>query len=188
MSARLVILVVLAGGLAVYFAVRPKPMPKAQAEGEDMTIITADGQTRDDIVTKTVSEQPISGTAPADPPDLSVQVDVDTSGGRNRLLFTISEAHGWYADTFNVVAWRVGPGVDGPDDSPLSVAVHVNDFLKANETLQTCADVVPAELSRVGGQIGRTEDWGARIISHGRVREKNPDPLPRVSAAGRCRS
>ncbi len=188
MSARLLILIVLAGGLAVYFAVGKNTAPaviEPAAEDED-------GMTREELEQKRKEQtelctRPLSGKEPAESPNLAVTVEVDRSSGKNRLFFNITESHGYYVETFRIQVWYVRPGVTGPENSPLRFTIYKDDFLKANETYRTCAEVVPAELSLVGGDIGSTENWDARIVWHCRAREKNPDPLPIVTNMDRCR-
>ena len=188
MSARLLILIVLAGGLAVYFAVAKNQAPTV------VETITED----DDSMTKQelervrnegieIIKRPLPGKEPAEPPNLAVSVEVDRTSGKNRLFFNITESHGYYVETFRIQFWYKREGVTGPDDSPLTFTVYKDDFLKANETYRTCAEVVPAELSRVGGDMGTTQNWDAEIVFHGRAREKNPDPLPIVTNMDRCR-
>jgi len=118
---------------------------------------------------------------------MAVAVEVDRSSGKNRLFFNITESHGYYVETFRIQVWYVRPGVTGPENSPLHFTIYKDDFLKANETYRTCAEVVPAELALVGGDMGSTENWDARIIWQCRAREKNPDPLPIVTNMDRCR-
>ena len=189
MGVRLLILVVIAGGLAVYFAVAKKPAPIVE-EDPDIRIMMPDGtggelgKVREEQ--KLVADQPIGGSEPSVPPDIRVKVEVDTSSGKNRLYFTISEAHGYYLDTFQLLAWWVEEGVTGPDDSPLNVPIFLNTYKKANETLRTCVEVVPAELDDVGGDIGTTKDWDVKLVKYGRARERNPDRFPVVSETGQC--
>ena len=107
-----------------------------------------------------------------------VQVEVDRSKGKNRLFFTISEAHGFYVEQFRVRFWYVKEGVTGPEDSPVNVTQFFDRFLPAKDTLRVCMEVVPAELTRVNGDMGDTSNWKAEIVWHGRARAKNPDPMP----------
>ena len=187
MSARLLILIVLAGGLAVYFAVAKNRAPAVV----EPTTEDEDGMTKEELARKRIEQtalckRPLPGKEPAEPPDLAVTVEVDRASGKNRLYFNITESHGYYVETFRIQAWYKREGVTGPENSPLHVNVYVENFLKANETFRTCAEVVPAELSRVGGDIGTTENWEAEVEWHCRAREKNPDPLPHVTDMGRC--
>lgn len=188
MSARLLILIVLAGGLAVYFAVAKNRAPTVvEPAAEDDDGITKEERERIDQEKIELYQRPLPGKEPAEAPDLAVTIELDRTSGKNRLYFNISESHGYYVETFRIQVWYTRAGVTGPEDSPLRFTVYKNEFLKANETFRTCAEVVPAELSRVGGDMGTTQNWDARIISHGRARGKNPDPLPLVTDMDRCR-
>ena len=185
---RFLILIVLAGGLAVYFAVGKNRAPVVvETAAEDDDWMTKEERERIDKEKIELSKQLLPGKEPAEPPDLAVTVELDRSSGKNRLYFNITESHGYYVEAFRIQVWYKREGVTGPENSPLSFSVYKNEFLKANETYRTCAEVVPAELSRVGGDMGTTQNWDASIIYHGRAREKNPDPLPAVTNKDRCR-
>jgi len=181
MNARLIILIVLAGGLAVYFAVaksRPgkpsnePPLPKT--EGPNVSAVP-------------LNELPLPGSEPAVPPELAIKVEVDTSKGKNRLYFNITEAHGYYVEQFRIDAWYKREGVTGADDSPTgALDFFFDQYLKANETLRLCGEVVPEELRPVGGDIGSSENWDAEVTWHGRAREKNPEKLPPITDLRRC--
>lgn len=187
-SARLLILVVLAGGLAVYFAVGKNRAPAAvEADAENADWMTKEEHDRIDQEKIELSKRPLPGKEPAEAPDLAVTVEVDRAGGKNRLYFNITESHGYYVETFRIQVWYKRPGVTGPEDSPLLFTVYKDEYLKANETFRTCAEVVPAELVLVGGDMGATENWDAKVIYHGRAREKNPDSLPIITDMDRCR-
>lgn len=190
MNVRLLILIVVAGGMAVYFAVGKNKESVVIEIDEDPTSNEPGGSKK--IETRTPADFPLPGREPADPPeapdDFAVTVEVDRSTGKNRLYFNITEKHGYYVETFRLLAWYKRPGVTGPEDSPLTVPHYLNDYLKANETLRTCIEVVPAELSRVGGDIGKSENWEARIDHYDRAREKNPDQFPPVIRVNSCGS
>jgi len=187
MKVRLLILVLVAGGLAVYFAAAKNREPVViEVETPDPDEPGADPP----VDTRTLSERPLPGHEPATPPeapdDFAVTVEVDRAQGKNRLYFNITEKHGYYVETFRMQAWYTRPGVTGPEDSPLVVQHYLNEYLKANDTLRTCIEVVPAELSRVGGDIGTSANWEARIDHYDRSREKNPDPLPTLLKVNSC--
>jgi hypothetical protein len=120
----------------------------------------------------------LPGEEPPEDPNIAVQVEVDRSKGKNRLYFTITESHGFYVEQFQVRLWYVKDGVTGPENSPLKVTQFFDRFLPAKGTLRVCMEVVPAELSSVGGDIGDTKNWKAELDWHGRFRAKNPDPMP----------
>ncbi len=186
MKARLLILIVIAGGLAVYFAVGKNREPVVVEEDLPDEGPTAEELEDIRLKQKTLEERRLPGQEPPARPEVAVTVEVDLASGKNRLFFNVSEAHGYYVETFRILVWYKRPGVTGPDDSPILFEHYVNDYVKANETLRTCAEVVPAELARVGGNMGTTDNWDARIILHGRARVKNPDPLPPLARATSC--
>lgn len=188
MGARLIILVVVAGALAVYFAVAKNREP-VTIELEELP---EEGPSADELakireVQQILTDRPLPGREPAAIPDVAVSVEVDRTSGKNRLFFNITEAHGYYVESFRVGVWYKPSGRDiDPEDSPLHFEVYVNDYVKVNDTLRTCAEVVPAELSRVGGDMGTSANWDAEIGWHGRAREKDPDPLPPLARATSC--
>ncbi|MCH7808054.1 MAG: hypothetical protein IIB60_02410 [Planctomycetes bacterium] len=186
MNPRFVILVLVALALAALAAVKfsnPAQPATTTEPGETMT----DADRRDlEELQKMLGVRDLPGEEPPEPSDLSIQVEVNQTSGKNRLDFWISEAHGFYVESFNIEFWyKEEPDVE-PEDASLRF-VHIFDrYVPANETVKGCIEVVWAELSHVGGDIGATENWGAQIISHGRSRMKNPDPLPLLSDAGGC--
>ena len=64
----------------------------------------------------------------------------------------------------------------------------MNKYLKSNDTLVDCMEVVPAELGDIGGDIGETSNWDAEIVTWmaERVRESDPDPFPLIYESDRC--
>lgn len=181
MNPRLLILIVVAAGLAIYFAaVKGRTKPNTGPVETEVSQEDRERQTTLDLLD-------LPGTEPPEDPDLTIQVEVDRSHGKNRLYFTISESHGFYVEQFRVQFWFARDGKDDPDDSPLLLSHFFDRYLPAKETLRLCLEVVPAELSKIGGDIGETKQWRAEIESHGRWRAKNPDPLPpRTDIIGIC--
>ncbi len=186
--ARLLILIVLAGVLAVYFAVGTNRAPAVvETATDDDEWMTREERERIEIEKIELWRRPLPGEEPSEPPELAVTVEVDRASGKNRLCFNITEKHGYYVETFRIQVWYTREDVTGPENSPLRFTVYKNEFLKANDTLRTCAEVVPAELVLVGGDIGTTQNWDATMIYHGRARLKNPDPLPIITDMDRRR-
>ena len=189
MSVRLVILVLVAGALAVSFAMRSSAPPPEEENVLTGFLPGEGGKNKEDTDAEKqlIWEQSLPGEEPPEELDLSVQVRVDTSAGKDRLSLYITEAHGYYADFFNVQIWYINGGEETtPEDSPLSFIHLMNRYLKANETLKDCLELVPAELARIGEDIGDDENWGAEILSYRRARARNPDPLPIVTEMHRC--
>lgn len=178
MKPRFLILLAAAIGLAVYFATaKNKATPKDE---DELTFIGETGASAESIAEGKIplSSRKLPGKKPKEEPVFDVRVEVDPSGKKNRLYFSISEKHGYYVETFTIRAWYVRPGVTGPENSPLPLESYKDIYLRANETLRTCLEVVPAELGHVNGNIGTSANWEAEIALYGRAREKNPDPLP----------
>ena len=162
MNARLVILILVAGALAIYFAMRSSAPPNE----EDISFPTYPDQDEDrpkPEELELLSTQHIPGEEPPEDPEFDVRVEVDTSTGKNRLYLNITERHGYFAESFSVVIWYKDASTTGPDDSPLVLTHYINKYLKANETFRDCLEVVPAELANIGGDIGDTGDWEAKL-------------------------
>ena len=177
MKARLIILVVLAAGLDVWFA----GTNNAAAPDDDTIQLSA--AEKEEIrrareMGTELGKRPLPGEEPSEKPEVLVQVEVDESSGKNRLNFIISEAHGYYVESFTMEVWYTGSEGYDSDDSPLRMEIHRDVYLRANETLRECTDVVPAELSRIDDDMGTSSDWDTRGLRHGRSRANDPDPLP----------
>ncbi len=183
MKTRLVILIVLAAGLAIYFAMRTAaPTPEEQQFKPHMT-----DQERDmyRALQTTLSKRDLPGDEPAEEAEFDIQVEVDPTGKKNRLYYYLTESHGYYAETFDIhFYYRPTPDTEY-DDSPLATA-HIDQFLNANEVGAGCIEVVPAELVDIGDDIGTSENWSAVVVNYGRARAENPDPLPPFEKAIHC--
>lgn len=191
MSKRLIILAVVAAILTLKFALSSSAPPN-QKDDILATFVSADGDSKE--ITRIKSTVLWKRALPGEPPQTKaepqVRVEVDTSGGKNRLYLYISEANGFYMDTLDIEIWHTGKDNEYDIDSTPLTIIHkiYNKFLKANDTLVDCLEVVPAELEYVGGDIGDTQNWDAEIISwmDKRVRQDDPDPLPLIYESDRC--
>ena len=181
MNPRLIILIVVAAGLAVFFAIRLSSPPKPEAQTVVNDGLSPAERERLKVIQTPLRNRPLAGKEPDVPPELAIRVEVDPTGKKNRLDYYITEKHGYYVESFEIEFYYKPKPDTTPDDSPLAMIHRVeNEYLKANDTLASCFFVVPAELEDVGGEIGASKNWGARILSHGRARMQNPDPLPLV--------
>ncbi len=187
MKARLLFLLAVAGALAIYFA-SAKSKPVTPVYEEDDFSDTVSPQERAEIKAnqQTLDTFPLPGREPTEKPDLDVRVEVNTSGDKNRLYFDISERHGYYVEQFRIRIWNKRDGSRTAEESALALEQFFDRFLKANETLRLCMEVVPAELSEIGGSLGAPGDWAAEIAWHGRARRENPNPLPPDHSIVRC--
>ena len=191
MNPRLLILIVLAGGLAIFFATRA-----SAPESDDGGLQTADAgesneerlerERRREIETP-VHKRRLPGSDPEVPPVFDVRVEVDPTGEKNRLFLYITEEHGYYVETLTI-AFRY---FDSPDleweDGTYVASSYLLDILKANETLKACADITSNELHGIGGAMGETSSWRAQVTEHGRARYKNPEQFPIIDDFGKCR-
>lgn len=183
MNPRLIILIVLAGGMAVYLATRPAPVVSDELPGVNAGVEPGEF---DPNAAKPIWTQPLDGEEPPEVPEFDIRVEVDPSGRKNRLYFYIDEAHGYYVEKPVIKFWYVSEPGQELRDSALPIGLIVNDYVRANETYKGCIDVVPAELKKVGGDIGTDANWDVRIESWGRARSQNPDPLPVIVDALNC--
>ena len=176
MSIRLILLVALAGGLAIYFAVRPAPPTDPDLD------VTAGAKEQ-----RAIWLRPLEGEEPPDPCEFDVTVEVDTSAGKNRLYFNITEIDGYYAESFDLRFWYSGQGkYPDPSDSPLNRTYSFDLYVPANDVLRICFELVNAELAHVGGDIGTTGDWSASIDDYKRARVANPSKFPEVEESTTC--
>ena len=186
MKARLVILVAVAVVLVAYYLLRPTNPSTGTpvVTGQNMS---PEERRRIELMSKMLWELPLAGEEPPEPPELSIRMEVDPTEEKNRLFYHISEANGYYVEYFQIEFYYKPDENTTADDSPYARTEYINDYVKANETLVGCFEVVPAELGAVGGDIGTSDNWDAEIIYHGRARAENPDPLPLLSEVGKCR-
>lgn len=186
MIARLVILLVLATGLSIYLAVRASSPPKETQVSDNLS---AEDLERIRNEKKPVWEHPLEGEEPPVPPELDIQIEVDPTGKKNRILYYITEAHGFYVEAFEIDFWYKPTPDATREESPLvRTQLLPGYYLKAKETLKGCFDVVTAEMDVIGGEMGTTENWGAEVYHHpqGRARMQNPDRFPEVPNVTRC--
>jgi hypothetical protein len=81
-------------------------------------------------------------------------------------------------EDFSLEVWFNGKGREkGPENSK-TLMHYVNKYLRANDTLVDCMEIVGPELKMIGGDMGADENWGAQVTRYGRARMKDPDPLP----------
>ena len=178
MSIRLVILLVLVVCLAVAFAVRSSAPPPAPTAAELDSGLTPEELNEIRIQQTPIVERELAGSKPEVPPEFFVYVRVDPTGKKNRLYLDVTEAHGYYVEGLTLDVWFSPGGAEtGPGRS--GVFTHyINKYLKANETLVDCMDLVRPEIERIGGDMGVDADWAADVVRYGRARVANPDPLP----------
>ena len=184
MSPRFLILIAVAGGLAVFIAARGPATPPDLTTGGPGGPGVPKGP--DDPRKMPLWQFNLPGEEPAEEPDLAIEVDVDATGRKNRLYYTISESHDYYVETFYVdFYYKPTPDTD-QFDSPFVMSEFINNYVKSGETLRGCLEVVPAEMQKFGGEMGTAENWGAEITHYGRARLKNPETFNPVIIVSSC--
>lgn len=187
MNARLMLLLVLAVGLAVYFAVRTPSTPAAGSD-EGQTFAAEGGLTQEQVreMQTPLRKRPLAGPTPNVEPDLSIRVEVDPSGKKNRIYYYITESNGFYVEEFQIdFYFKPEPNAE-KQDSALIIPLVVQNYLIAGETFEGCTEVVAAEMDRIQGDMGSDENWAAEITSHGRYRARNPEKLPLLPEVAKC--
>jgi hypothetical protein len=176
MQARLIILIVAAGGLAVFFAVRTSST--ADEPPEMQGILSA--KELEQIRSKSIMLQDLELKCeePAGPADLSIRVEVDPTDNKDRLYYYITEANGFFVETLDVTFYYKPTPDTTPEASPFAFNQFLNQYVAANDTLRGCIEVVGRELRDAGGQIGRSENWAAEVLGYHRACTSNPDPMP----------
>ncbi len=186
MIVRLVILLVLAAGLSIFLAVRASAPPTETQVSDNLS---AQELERHRSEKQHVWQHPLEGEEPPVPPELDIQIEVDPTGKKNRILYYITEAHGYYVEAFEIDFWYKPTPDTTKEESPLVRTQLLSSYyLKAKETLKGCFDVVTAEMDVIGGEMGTNENWGVEVFHHpqGRARMQNPDRFPQVGNATRC--
>ena len=115
-----------------------------------------------------------------------MQIEIDTSTNKSKMVLYITEIHGYYVETLDVRFWWRG---DDPElereDSTFSFVHHINNYIKANETYKECFIVTVPEVTRVHRDIGTPENWGLRVDKYHRARARNPENFPELTSLGR---
>ncbi len=169
MGARLIVLIVLGAGLAVYYGTRTPVAPDAHVKIQEFDSDKPEpGQM--------LWHYDLPGEQPAEPPDLELDISVDPADGKNRIYFTLSEANDYYVESFILEFWYLTDPDTEFEESPLRVVHYVDKYIKAGEVLEDCTDVVNEELKRVGGEMGTIDNWAGRISGRGRMRYRTANP------------
>ena len=185
MKKLLAVIIVIAVVLGVHFLIAGR---SAQSAGRARVIKRVEGVPPDIPDDKLmVWQQQIECQWATEPADMSIQIRLDPDDGKNRIYFELAEAHGFYLDTCNLVFWYTdGDNATGIGSSPIVVRHVLNDYVEAGRRLRSCIDVSGAELERVGGDMGQTDNWRATINACHRACEGNPTYFPMVTTAVRC--
>ena len=171
MKARLVILVVILVGVACVWTFKDPgdPTKDYDADGNQQTSV---GKTKG-LMTD-LANVALPGAEPPVAPEFDVTVEVDTSDGRNKLIYRITERHGYFVETLHLDLHFMPTGGTA-DDEVRAFNRLIVDYIPVNDTLTSVDFVVPAELANCGGSIGESSNWRGEVVGHGRARLEDPD-------------
>ncbi len=162
----LILLVLLAAAVIYKLTATPAATTTEVDEGP-----TREGPTHSTLMLR---ERPLPGEEPPVAPQFDLQFEVPQGVGGNQIIIHISERHGYYVETFQLLIRK--KGVSFP------LELFYDRYLKANDVLTITENIVPAELPNFGGDMGTGDDWEGEVTNYGRARVENPDPLPEVVA------
>lgn len=169
MKARMIILVLILVGVGGVWTFRDPGDPKSDYDAGDEP--TSMGKTVGLMVD--LSSLALPGADPPVTPEFDVTVVVDTSDGRNKLISTVTERHGYFVETLSVDLYFMPTG-GAPDDEVRVYQRFVQDYIRVDDSLTLVDFVVPAELSKFGGSMGESSNWRGEVVAHGRSRLEDP--------------
>jgi len=182
MKTRLILLLVLAIGMTMFLVFRPKTPENQQPDFEQT--LTAEQE----LMKIPLSQRDLPGDEPPEPAEVRVSVEVDPQDAKNRLYLVFSEAHGYYVETLQVDIYHaVTDDETGEQELQYFMSNPFDVYIEAKEVLRHCILLVPAEMQRIDGNLGTSDDWEAEVTSYGRARVENPDPLPPLPEESWCR-
>lgn len=173
MNIRLVILIVALVIVGVVFLTYKKPTQVVSdtAGQTDEGELSEEELAKIRLCQKRMEELDLTGTECPTEAQLSVTCEVDTSDGKNRLVFVFTEANGYFVETIVTKFWK-----KGYENQPLEDFGNI--FIEPNTTLRREIFIAPAEIASRGGTMGSSEDWEASIWRHGRCYTEIPDGIP----------
>ncbi len=141
---------------------------RLRASGPDRPVVDEPPQPGSDM--RTLGERELPGEPPPVSPEFDLTFEVPAGVGGNALIIYVSERHGYYVETFQILINKKG--------FPFALELYYDRFLRANDVLVIRENIVPAELPHFGGDMGTGDDWEGVATRHGRYRAEDPDPLP----------
>lgn len=174
MGPRLILLILLGAGLALYYGTRTPAAPDSHIAVEEI-------ENEDSEPNRLLWNYDLPGEQPVEPPDLELTLSVDPADGKQRIYFTLSEANDYYVETFVLEFWYLTDADTEFEESPIRIEHYVDKYIKSGEVLESCLEVVDAELDKAGVDMGTIDNWAGRITGGGsmRYRTANPPDLKR---------
>jgi len=171
MRARIVILIALGAGLALFLAFRPPPTKDAGPAPVDRT----------DENALMLYNYPLDCPTTDIEPEYELEISRDPSDGKNRLTFTLGEAHDFYVQSFKLEFWYKPDPDTTCETSPYCVEVPLDNYIKAGEFYEGCLDLNDAEVGLFGGNMGTADNWDGHVLDFAMTKwcTKNPELLRR---------
>jgi len=116
----------------------------------------------------------VEGVEPDGAPEFNVVHELRMVGQQTRMFFTVTEAHGWYADHVYVEFWYEEEDENGERrrvGDP--VRLMMKGYVDFGKTLEDNTTLLDYEFPELDG-FGTTENWQARVNQYGKVLS----PLP----------
>lgn len=166
MRARLMILIALGAGLALFYAFRPPPTKIVSTAPKDTTDDNALMLHIYDLECPTTSIEP----------EIELDVSVDPSDNQTRLSFRLSETHDFYVQSFMLEFWYKPDPDTTCEESPYCFVVPLDHYIKAGEVFEGCVGLNGAEVGIVGGDMGTSENWGGHVLDYAMTKWCTEDP------------
>ncbi len=151
-----VVIIVALGGFVFYKHQATKDTSVTQLEGPKDTPFEKPGVEAE-------------GVEPPAPPDFDIAIDLVDKGPQKLIQFTVTERHGWYADTIEIHYWYVEQGEDGEWRQVGDTARFLcRSYLDFGGTLVDSTVLYELEFPQLE-DFGTPENWRARVHGHGKV-------------------
>lgn len=155
----LIILLLVAGGLAVYmlaFQSKEPPTTSGVTEG---------------LKPNPFDRVPADGVETDEEPEFEVTVTPKISGVQKRIVFEIIETHGWWATMVKVVALHGSTNADTGEFEPDGERVRLlcPEVLEFDKPLVCETTLTTVDLRKIGGELGGPENWQGQVYHSDKV-------------------
>ena len=149
----LIILVLIAGGLAIYlFAFQSKELPTTSGVTEGLKPNPFD-------------REPADGVETDQEPEFEVTVTPKIKGTQKRIIFEITETHGWWVTMVKVEALHGAVNADTGEFEPdgEKVIMLCMEVVEFDKPLVCETTLTPIEMRKIGGELGEPDNWQGRV-------------------------
>lgn len=150
----LIVLLLIAGGLAVYmFAFQSDEPPTTSGVTEGLKPNPFD-------------RQPANGVETDEEPEFEVTVTPKISGVQKRIVFEITETHGWWATMVKVEALHGATNADTGEfepDGTRGIKLLCMEPLEFDKPLVCETTLTTVNLREIDGKLGEADNWQGRV-------------------------